>query len=175
VAADVDDDPTNNQSGVTLTVQPAVDLSVTPPSAQQIGVDQSTGLTALVENTSLLDATGVTLGIALSPGLRADSASWPLGDCSVSAGRIDCEGASFAAQSNVTVSIGVTGTAAGANSVDYALSSTEADADPANNSVTATVNVGTLTEAESSSGGGGAALWLLPLLGTMALRRRKLA
>jgi MYXO-CTERM domain-containing protein len=121
----------------------------------------------------LLDATGVTLGIALSPGLRADSASWPLGTCSVGTGRIDCEGIVFAAQSNVTVSIGVTGTSAGANTVDFSLSSTEAEADPANNSATATVNVGTLPEAESSSGGGGAALWLLPLLGTIALRRRR--
>ena len=39
----------------------------------------------------------------------------------------------------------------------------------------ATINVGTLPEAESSSGGGGAGLWLLPLLGITALRRRKLA
>jgi uncharacterized repeat protein (TIGR01451 family) len=175
VTADADDDPSNNQSGVTLTVQPAVSLSIMPPSPQQVGVDQSTGLTALVENASVLDATGVTLGIAVSSGLSVDSASWPLGDCSVSAGRVDCEGAIFAAQSNVTVSIGVTGTTAGANTVDFALSSTEADTDPADNSATATVNVGTLTEAESSNGGGGAGLWLLPLLGLIALRRRKLA
>jgi uncharacterized repeat protein (TIGR01451 family)/MYXO-CTERM domain-containing protein len=176
VTADIDDDPSNNESGVTLTVEPAVDLSITPPSPQQIDVDETTGLTALVENTSLLDATGVTLGIALSPGLRADSASWPLGECSLGAGRIDCEAAIFGAQSNVTVSIEVTGTATGANTVDFALSSTEAEADPADNSTTAVVNVGALPEVQSSSsGGGGAVLWLLPLLGMIALRRRRFA
>jgi uncharacterized repeat protein (TIGR01451 family) len=176
VTADVDDDPTNNESGVTLTVQPAVDLSITPPSPQQIGVDRSIGLTALLENASPLDATGITLGIAVSSGLRVDSASWPLGDCSVSDRRVDCEGAVFAAQSNVTVSIAVTGTTAGANTVDFALSAKEAESDPADNSATAVVNVGALPEVQSSSsGGGGAVLWLLTLLGMIALRRRSFA
>ena len=172
---DDDNDLSNNRDSVTLTVLPAVNLSVTPPSPQRIDVDASTGLTALLENTSVLDATGVTLGITLSSGLRVDSASWPLGACSVSAGRIDCEGATFAAQSNVILSLGVTGTTEGTKTVDFTLSSAETEADPADNSGTATVNVGAQPQEASGGGGGGAVLWLLPLLGTIALRRRKLA
>ena len=122
----VDDaDLSDNESSVTLTVQPAVNLAVTPPTTRQLGIDQSTGLTALLENTSILDATDVTLSIALSPGLRADSASWPLGNCTVSNTQIDCEGATFAPQED--------------------------------------------------SGGGSTGLWLLSLLGLLAIRRRKFA
>jgi uncharacterized repeat protein (TIGR01451 family)/MYXO-CTERM domain-containing protein len=172
VAADTDDDPTNNQNSLTLNVQPAVNLSVTPPSARQLGIDQSTGLTALLENTSILDATGVTLSVAVSAGLRVDSASWPLGTCSVSDTQIDCEGATFAAQSNTTLSLGVTATSEGSKSISFSMASAEAEADPANNSANATVNV---SAPQEDSGGGGAGLWLLPLLGMLATRRRKAA
>ncbi len=173
VSADVDDDTTNNQSSLTLTVQPAVNLAVTPPSTRQLSVNQSTGLTALIENTSILDATGVTLSISLSPGLRADSASWSLGSCTVSNSQVDCQGATFAAQSNVTLSLGVTGTTEGTKTVNFSMSSAEAEADPANNTASATVNVGTPTQEES--GGGSTGLWLLSLLGLAAIRRRRLS
>lgn len=172
VSADVDDEPANNQSSVTLTVDPAVNLSVTPPSTRQLAVGESTGLTALIENTSILDASGVTLAITFSSGLRVDSASWSLGSCTVGTGRVDCDAASFAALSNVTLSLGVTGTTEGSKSINFSMSSTEAEADPANNTASATVNVGAPPQEESS--GGGAGLWLLPLLGLFALRRRAL-
>jgi hypothetical protein len=171
VTADIDDDTTNNQSSVTLTVQPAVNLAVTPPSTRQLSIDQSTGLTALLENTSILDATGVSLSISLSAGLRADSASWPLGTCTVSGSQIDCEGANFAAQSNTTLSIGVTATTEGSKNINFSMSSTEDEADPANNTASATVNV---APPQEESSGGGAVLWLLPLLGLFAFRRRGL-
>jgi uncharacterized repeat protein (TIGR01451 family) len=172
VSADVDDNATNNQGSLTLTVQPAVNLAVTPPSTRQLSLNQSTGLTALLENTSILDATGVALAITLSPGLRVDSASWALGACTVSNTRIDCEGASFAALSNTTLSLGITATTEGAKTISFSLSSTEAEADTANNSASATVNVTAPSQEESS--GGGAGLWLLPLLGLLAIRRRAL-
>jgi hypothetical protein len=175
VTADVDDDPSNNRSSVTLTVQPAVNLSITPPSAQRIDVGQSAALTAMLENTAILDATGVTLSIGLAPGLRADSASWSLGECSVGNGRIDCEAASFPAQSNVILSFGVTGATDGTKTIDFTLSSIEADTYAADNSAAAFVNVGAPPGAESGGGGGGGGggPWLLPLLGLVVLRRRR--
>ena len=172
VFADVDDDTTNNQGSLTLTVDPAVNLAVTPPSTRQVSLNQGTGLTALLENTSILDATGVALAITLSPGLRVDSASWALGACTVSNTRIDCEGARFAALSNVNLSLGITATTEGAKTINFSLSSTETEADTANNSASATVNVTAPSQEESS--GGGAGLWLLPLLGLFAIRRRGL-
>jgi hypothetical protein len=171
VSADIDDDTTNNLSSLTLTVDPAVNLSVTPPSTQQLAVDRSTGLTALLENTSVLDATGVTLNIALSSGLRVDSASWPLGACTVSNTQVDCDGASFGALSNVTLSLGVTALTEGSKTINFSMSSAEDEADPSNNTASATLNV---TPSQEESSGGGAVLWLLPLLGLFAFRRRRL-
>jgi uncharacterized repeat protein (TIGR01451 family)/MYXO-CTERM domain-containing protein len=173
VSADVDDEPANNQGSLALTVDPAVNLGITPPSTRQLAVDQSTGLTALIENTSILDATGVALSITVSPGLRVDSASWPLGACTVGTGRVDCDGATFSALSNVSLSLGVTGTTEGAKTLNFSMSSTEAEADPANNTASATVNVG--APPQDDSGGGGTGPWLLALLGLLALRRRELS
>jgi hypothetical protein len=170
VTADVDDDMTNNQGSATLTVQPAVNLVISPPSTQQVNVNQSTSLTAVLQNTSILDATGVTLSVSLSTGLRADSASWPLGACTVTSSQIDCVAATFDAQSNATFSLTATGTTDGAKTVNVALSSLEADADPSNNSATATVNVGTV---EEDSGGGSLGFVFLLLLG-LARSYRKL-
>ena len=170
VSADIDDDSTNNLSSLTLTVDPAVNLSITPPTARQVRVDQSTALTTLIENTSILDATDVSLSATLSSGLRADSASWPLGTCTVSSNQVDCVGTNFAALSNVTLSLGVTALTEGAKTVNFSMSSTEDEANPADNSASVTVNVS--APAQEESGGGGAGLWLLPLLGLLTLRRR---
>jgi hypothetical protein len=153
-------------------VQPAVNLSVTPPSTRQVNVDQSTALTALIENASILDATGVTLSVSLSAGLRADSASWPLGSCTVSTSQVDCVGTSFAALSNTTFSLSVTALTEGTKSVNLSVSSAELEADTGNNSASGTVNVGNPQAQES--GGGGAGLWFLALLGFFGVRRRVL-
>jgi len=172
VSAQFDDDDTNNLGSLTLTVDPAVNLSITPPTARQVRVDQSTALTALIENTSILDATDVSLSASLSSGLRADSASWPLGTCTVSSNQVDCVGTNFAALSNVTLSLGVTALTEGTKTVNFSMSSTEDEANPADNSASVAVNVS--APAQEESGGGGAGLWLLPLLGLLALRRRAL-
>ena len=154
-------------------MDPAVNLSVTPPTTRQLTVNQSTGLTALIENTSVLEATGVTLSISLSPGLRVDSASWPLGACSVSNTQVDCDGTTFAAQSNVTLSLGLTATTEGTKTINFSMSSAEADADPSNNAASATVNVG--SPSQDDGGGGGSSFWLLSLLGLIAIGRRRFA
>jgi MYXO-CTERM domain-containing protein len=90
----------------------------------------------------------------------------------VSNTQIDCEGATFAAQSNTTLSLGLTATSEGTKTINFSLSSTEAEANPANNSANATVNV---SAPQEDSGGGSTGLWLLSLLGLLAIRRRKFA
>jgi len=170
VTADADDNMTNNLGSATLTVQPAVNLVITPPSGRQISVDQSATLTASLQNTSILEATGVTLSVSLSPGLRADSASWPLGTCTVTSSQIDCLSTTFGAQSSSTFTVTVTGTTEGAKAVDVSMSSVEADADPSNNSGSATVNVGNV---EEDSGGGAMGHLFLLMLGLLAGIRRR--
>ncbi len=170
VTADFDERPGNNQDSVQLTINPAVDLVINTPAAAPVLLDQSTTISAVLENRSILDATGVTLTISLNNGLRADSASWSIGACTVAAQQIDCQTATFSSLSNSTLNIGVTGLTAGAQGYTVTLSSNEAEADPANNSVNATVTVN-----DPNSGGGGATglpfLWLLGLSAFLTRRR----
>ncbi len=167
VVADVDDDITNNAASVLVTVDPAVDLVVRPPASKQINVNQSTTVAVTLDNLSILDATGVTMNVALTSGLQADSVSWSLGTCNITGQQIDCQTSTFAAQSSSTLSIGVTGLTGGAKNYTITLSSNEVDADPADNSVSGTVNVNT-----PSSGGGAIAMIFLWLLGWAAISRR---
>jgi uncharacterized repeat protein (TIGR01451 family) len=173
VTADFDERPGNNQDSVQLTINPAVDLVINTPAAAPVLVDQSTTISAVLENRSILDATGVTLTISLNNGLRADSASWSIGSCTVAAQQIDCQTATFSSQSNSTLNIGVTGLTAGAKSYTVTLSSNEAEADPANNSVNGTV---TVNSPDADSGGGATGLPFLWLLGLAAflIRRRSM-
>ena len=171
VTADFDERPGNNQDSVQLTVNPAVDLVINTPTAAPVLVDQSTTISAVLENRSILDATGVTLNISLNNGLRADSASWSIGSCTVAAQQIDCQTATFPSQSNSTLNIGVTGLTAGAKSYTVTLSSNEVEADPANNSVNGTV---TVNSPVADSGGGAIGvpfLWLLGLAAFLTRRR----
>ncbi|MCH7503941.1 MAG: hypothetical protein IIA10_11405 [Proteobacteria bacterium] len=167
VVADVDDDITNNQDSVLLTVDPAVNLTVTPQASTQINVDQSTTVAVALANLSILDATGVTISVILGVGLQPDTASWSIGTCSIAGQQIDCQASLFAAQSSSTLSIGVTGLTSGAKNYTTTLSSNEVDADPSNNTATGTVNVNT-----PSSGGGAMNMIFLWLLGLLAISRK---
>ncbi|MFQ6007008.1 MAG: zinc-dependent metalloprotease family protein, partial [Woeseia sp.] len=132
VTADFDERPGNNQDSVQLTVDPAVDLIVNAPAAARITLNGSTTISARLENRSALDASGVTVGVSLGTGLRADSANWSIGSCTVTAQQVDCQTASFANLSTSIVNLGVTGLTAGVRTYSITLSSTEADTDPAN-------------------------------------------
>ncbi len=175
-----DASPGNNQDVAQVTVIPAVNLSINPPAAAQVNVDQSTAVVVVLENQSTLDATGVSLSISLDSGLRADSASWSIGTCTVAAQQVDCQADRFAGLSNSTVQLGVSGTATGQKNYTLTLSSTEADADPSDNSITAAITVNSVTGdagggSDDDDGGGGAAgpfmLWLLGWMMLMARRR----
>lgn len=170
VTSDFDERPGNNQDSVQLTVDPAVDLVVNAPAAASINLDQSTTVNAVLENRSMLIATGVTLSISLNSGLRADSASWSIGTCTVTDQQIDCQTANFADQSSSTLNVGVTGLTAGARSYTVTLASNEADADPVNNSVNGTVSV---TDPNRKSSGGAFGLPFLCLLGLAAILTRR--
>lgn len=171
ITADVDERPVNNQDALQLTVDPAVDLVVNSPSTVTVTLDQSATIRATLENLAVLDATGVTLSISFGNGVQADSASWTIGSCTVSAQQVDCAAANFANQSNSTLTVGVTGLSTGAQSYTVTLSSLEADADPTNNNVSGTVTVN--DPARESSGGaiGLPFLWLLGLAAFMTRRR----
>ena len=170
VVADTDDNATNNQASALLTVNPAVNLVVTAPAQARVEISQGTTVAATLQNLAVLDATGVTLSVAMGAGLRADSATWSLGNCTVTVQQVDCVATQFDNQSNSTITLGLTGTAAGTKTYTLTLASVEADADPADNSVEASVRVNDSSNDES--GGGGSGLLFLALLSCSVLRRR---
>jgi len=174
VSADVDDRPGNNQESLQITVDPAVDLAVSTPAAASINLDQSTTVNANLENRSDFDATNVTLRVTLNSGLQADSASWSIGTCTVTAQQVDCQAANFASRSNSTLTFGVTGTSAGTRSYSVGMTATEADLTPANNNANGVV---TVIDPAAKKSGGAVGLPFLCLLGLMAflMRRRSIA
>ncbi|NOX69392.1 MAG: DUF11 domain-containing protein [Gammaproteobacteria bacterium] len=166
VSADVDDNPGNNQLAAQINVDPAVDLVVNTPTSASVVVDQSTTVSVLLENRSILEATTAVLSISLDSGLRADSATWSAGNCTVSSQQIDCQGSSLAAQSSTALDIAVTGTAAGTSSFTVTLSSNEADANPSDNSANGSITVSAVNNGSAAGEGGAGAsgpllLWLL--------------
>jgi len=167
-----DERPENNQVDLQLTVNPAVDLVVNTPTAPTIEIDESTTITAVLENRSILPVIGATLTVNLSNGLQINSATWSIGTCTIAIQQIDCLAASFDAQSSSTLSVGVTGISTGSKSYSVTLSSNEAEANPADNSFAGTLRV----NSPKSDGGGTTGplfLWLLVMF-TMLARGRHL-
>ncbi len=174
VSADADADTGNNEATADLTVEPAVNLTGSASAPAQVTLNQAVTVSATLENLSALDATAIVIGITLDSGLRADSADWPLGSCTVSAQQIDCQASDFANQSSSTLDIRVTGVSVGAQTYSLTLSSAEADSDPGDNSFAGSVTVNALAGSGDSGGGGGAVgpAWLGMLLALVAVRRR---
>jgi uncharacterized repeat protein (TIGR01451 family)/MYXO-CTERM domain-containing protein len=172
VAADVDERPGNNQEALQFSVDPAVDLVVSTPTAGDIKLNQTATINATLENRATMDATGVTMIIDLGNALEATSANWSIGSCTVqSTRRISCQAATFAANSSSTVSVTATGVAAGNPNVSVTLSSVEADLVVTNNSATGRLEVKDKDNDSGSGSTGPLFLWLLA--GAALLRRRR--
>jgi hypothetical protein len=170
---DSDERPTNDQDSLQLTVNPAVDLVVTTPAPAPVFVDTSTTIIATLENRSILQATNLSLSVSLDSGLQADTASWSIGTCNVTAQQIDCQANSLGAQSSSSLSITATATSTGMKNVTIDLTSAEADANTANNSASGGVNVLTPREENDDEGGGTTSpLFLLAMVVAGLLRRR---
>ncbi len=169
VTADADDRPGNNEESLQLTVDPAVDLVVNAPTGSTVKVGNSTTFTATLANRASIGATGVSLTIDFGISLEPSSASWPLGTCSVQGQRVTCQAATFAAQSNSSVSLTANGVSEGSPRVTLNLSSAEPDLAPGDNS-----GVGRFEVKESSDSGGSTGPLFLLLLGMIAALRRRL-
>ena len=166
-----DERPSNDQDDLQLTVNPAVDLVVNTPTASTIRIDESTTISAVLENRSTLPAIGATLNISLSSGLQLDSVSWPIGTCTITTQQIDCVAATFDAQWSSTLSVGVTGISTGSKSYTIALSSNEEEANPGDNSFSGIMKV----NSPKDSGGGATSpmfLYLLAMLGVFIANRQ---
>jgi hypothetical protein len=147
-------------------------LVVNTPATTVVFIDASTTVTTTLENLSILQATNLSLSVSLDSGLQADTASWTIGTCTVTAQQIDCQANSLDAQSSSTLSITATAMSTGLKDVAISLSSAEADANPSNNSASGSVNV--VTPRDEDDGGGGTTnpLFLLVIVLARLLGRR---
>ncbi len=169
--SDTDERASNNQDSQQLTVDPAVDLVVAASVPAQAQVDSSTTVTATLQNLSIIPATNLSLSVSLDAGLRADSASWSIGTCTVTAQQVDCQASSLGAQSSSSLSISATAMSAGRQDVTVSLTSTEAEANPIDNSASGAVTVVTARSDDSGGGGTTNPLFLLALVMAIVLAR----
>jgi hypothetical protein len=171
---DADERPANDTEAFLLTVDPAVDLLINTPTAADIDVDASTTIRAVLDNASILDATGVAVNVVLSNALQIDSANWSIGTCTITLQEIDCLAANFSAQSSSTLTVGVTGLSSGSKNFTVTLSSVEAEANPSDNTMDSSVRV--ISDKKDSGGATGPLLLLLLAgLAFVRLRRPRLA
>ena len=171
VTADVDDNPGNDQASIQVTVDPAIDLVVDLPSTTSLLVGQSATLTIPIDNAAVLAASGLVLTIAMDAGIRADSASWGIGNCTIAGQQINCQAASLAAQSSTTLSLGVSAITAGRQNYNVVLTAAETDRDSSNNNVSGSVTVNTPVVSNSGGGGGTGVAFLAALLWVSCRRR----
>ena len=174
VTAGGDTAPGNNQDVHVVRIDPAVNLSASSPAPSTVIQNTAGSATITIENLSVLAASDVTATITLDAGLRADSASWSAGSCTVSANQVDCSAATLGASSTSTLTLGITGLALGSQGYTLTLNSSEADADATNNIVSGTVTVRQAGSNNSSDddGGGSLGFLLLAVFGGALLRRR---
>ena len=136
VSATGDENAGNNTATIRFTVTEAIDLVASTPAAAQITINQSTTLRSSVENRSSTAASNPVVTIAPSVGLRIDSASWPVGNCTISGGQARCRATSLAANSTQTIEVQVTGVAEGRQSYTVSATADEGDRDTSNNTAT---------------------------------------
>lgn len=169
---DTDERPINNQDSVQLSVTPAVNLVAGAPTSAAVFINESTSVSVTLNNTSVIDATNATASITLENGLQPNSATWSIGTCTVAAQQVDCQASIFAAQTSSVLTINATGVSTGRKDVTVVLASTEADANPDDNSIVGEVRVVT---ADKEKGGGATnpLLILLSLVALLSARRRQ--
>lgn len=184
VSSDNDQNVSNNQATLQVSVDAAVDLVANVAAQAQVAINQSVNVVSTLENESPVAATGVTVSVTLDAGITANTASWSAGTCAVSAQQVDCSAATLSGQSMSNLTIGITGVTAGTRGYTITMAANEAEAAPANNTVSGSVNVTSGSGGGGGGGGGGddddgggaAGLLFLGLLaGVFARRRCRLA
>ncbi|MDX1480367.1 MAG: M12 family metallo-peptidase [Woeseiaceae bacterium] len=174
VSGTPDDNLGNNVDTHVVTIEPAVNLVANQPATAQVTIDSARTVSVTIDNTSILEATGVTIVATVDAGLRTDSVSWTAGDCTIDAGQIDCSATSVAAQSTSTLSFTVTGVTLGSQGYTVTLASNEQDANSADNVISGTVTVVSASTGNNDDGGGGSTgLMLLAVLAALRIRGRQ--
>lgn len=180
VQADGDESPGNNVATGRVTIQAAVDLSVSFSGGSVNLVQNSTGSATLtLRNGDTGPATALALTGDSPAGLTITSASPTAGSCTVTASRLSCQVPSLAAGASATVTIGVRADQTGTYSLIASVSAAEAELDGSDNSTSKSYNVSQQApdpvDNGNGGGGGGASgpAWLILAAIAAGLRRRR--
>ncbi|WP_323188224.1 hypothetical protein [Streptomyces sp. NBC_00249] len=121
---------------------PSADVSVTKagPGTASLG-DQASYAVTVTNNSATVPATGVTLDDTLTGPGQLASATSSQGTCTTTATSADCALGTLAPGASATVTVTVEPTATGTLTDIAAVSATEPDLTPANNTATATTTV----------------------------------
>jgi uncharacterized repeat protein (TIGR01451 family) len=145
-ANEIDLDSSNDTAAATVTVNAAVDLSVTmTDSPDPVAQGKNVTYTATVANAGPSGATGVTLVDTLPAGTTFVSATASAGSCSGS-GPVTCTLGSLAKGATATVTVVVTANAQGTISNSVSVTSTESDLDASNNAAQESTTVNGLAD-----------------------------
>jgi hypothetical protein len=175
VFADADDNTANDSATAALSIVEAVervDLVVDSLPATQVRLNESANIRAGVDNRSTVNATAVELVISLDPGLRADSATWSLGPCTLTPREVECMSDSLAAQGSATFELNVTGTVTGSPTYTVSVSAAEEELNVTDNIQSGTVTVDAAPAPVVVDSGGGSigllSLWLMSFAAFLA-------
>ncbi len=171
VTADSDANPGNDSSTDTVTVVPAVDLTVSAAAAT-VALNEQTVVDAVIENATDYAATNVTVQATLSSGLRADAATLGGAACTVAAQTVSCPPLTLAGRATTDLHLTLTALATGSQNVSLSASADEAEVNSGNNDLALNVTVAAPTTADNGGGGGGDSWALISLLGLAAWARR---
>ncbi len=166
-SASGDANSNNNEATIGLTVNPAIDLATITPTVAQLQLNQAATLRPRVENQSSIVASDAVITVAIAAGLRIDSATWPVGDCTVSGGEVRCTAPSLAANSTTTIDVQVTAVAEGQHTYSTSAAAGETDRDSSNNESSAQVTVteaSTTAPPDNEEDSGGGSMGLVSLL-----------
>jgi hypothetical protein len=165
VAADFDDDATDNDASVTVTAVPVVDL-VLSGTSPGVTLNSQTAISTTLENTTDFGATSVEVSAILSPGLRPDQAALSGAACTITGQAVTCPARALIAHGTVTFVVTTTGITVGNQQLTINATAVEAERTPADNQLTLAVSV----NAPPDNGGGGGALSWLAVVFLLAAR-----
>lgn len=153
----LDPNISNNSASAALQITPVTDLSVTFTTLTgSIEQGASFAYTLTATNNSLNDANTITAHVTLSSQLKFEDASGAT--CTAAGGVVTCDLGTITAGSSKSVTINVTGVAAGMATGSADISGTDPDPDTTNNSASAskvTVSSPPAPPASGNTGGGG--------------------
>lgn len=171
------DTSTNNNSFTTLVeIEPVVDLGISLDSPSTSVTVNSTATTSFtVQNTGDIAANGVQLTLQAPTSHDITNVTGDGATCNIAGKQATCSLGSIIANSSRSITVTVLGINVATEALQISVTSSATDTNPGNDSASKQIAVQPQpsTNGTGDSSGGGAFGWLLLLLGSFGLQRRR--